>query len=77
MRVWSMRLSRVIPWQPASRSCDVSSPRSVRSTLARDRDDKIATFKSSGASFDELIAKSAKRGVGGPHAPAGGGEGAA
>ncbi|MGZ5895718.1 MAG: 3-hydroxyacyl-CoA dehydrogenase NAD-binding domain-containing protein [Xanthobacteraceae bacterium] len=38
-------------------------------SLARDRDEKIAAFKSSGASFDELIAKSSKRGVGGPRAP--------
>jgi 3-hydroxyacyl-CoA dehydrogenase len=37
--------------------------------LARDRGEKIAAFKSSGASFDELVAKSAKRGVGGPRAP--------
>jgi 3-hydroxyacyl-CoA dehydrogenase len=37
--------------------------------LARDRDERIAAFKSSGASFDELVAKSSKRGVGGPRAP--------
>jgi 3-hydroxyacyl-CoA dehydrogenase len=37
--------------------------------LALDRDDKISAFKGSGVSFDELMAKSAKRGVGGPRAP--------
>ncbi len=37
--------------------------------LARDRNDKIETFRQS-ADIDALIAKSSKRGVGGPHAPA-------
>jgi 3-hydroxyacyl-CoA dehydrogenase len=37
--------------------------------LARDQNEKITAFKSSGASFDELVAKSSKRGLGGPHAP--------
>jgi 3-hydroxyacyl-CoA dehydrogenase len=37
--------------------------------LARDRGEKIAAFKSGGVSFDELVAKSIKRGVGGPRAP--------
>ncbi len=38
--------------------------------LAHDRNEKIAAFGSDRRKFDELIAKSAKRGRGGPRAPA-------
>ena len=37
-------------------------------TLARDRNEKIEAFKAAG-DFDALVAKSTKRGVGGPRAP--------
>jgi 3-hydroxyacyl-CoA dehydrogenase len=37
--------------------------------LARDRSEKVEAFRK-GGDFDALIAKSSKRGVGGPHAPA-------
>jgi 3-hydroxyacyl-CoA dehydrogenase len=37
--------------------------------LARDRGEKVAAFKSGSVGFDELVAKSIKRGVGGPRAP--------
>ncbi len=37
-------------------------------SLARDRNEKIDAFKQ-GGDFDALIAKSSRRGVGGPRAP--------